>query len=587
MFPVGPCRIPRVTERRDSFEAQNSVSDRAADFSRLLPLVAVLVATGPLLLWGFPAGHDWGWELVRIVEYKEAFATGQLLPFWAVDLYSGWGSPIFLFYAPLFSALASAGAALFGSLLTGATVTLVALTMISAFLVMRMMGALQREDDANALAAGRVAAYVYVLQPYLLADLLIRNANAEYAALCLLPLVFYGVFRLHDRPWPGALLLAAGLGLGILAHNLTALIAMGLALLLTVVLYLPARSRRQVVLAGGGMSLGLLLAAWFWIPALSLTSLVRPELLVEGRYDFHENFLDFRDLWGFGEYFSAGLLSPLILIIALVLAASSRLRLSAWNRRLYWCFLGCSLLAVLLQTAISRPVWEVTPLLPLFQFPWRLMGPLALLTATLAGLVFLGLTGGLRRRSVLLLELLVLGLCIANALPQLARVRSFSPEGRASIEQGMTAEAIGKGRQTATGVNEYLPAGADFAAWSQTPPGSLLVSPPPGLELLAAEESGTRLRLDLEAPSEMRLRLARWYFPGWRASLNGEPIPVEPGSMGEVTMAVPKGRSHLEVHPETPLVRRVGAWVSAVAVVLFLFALGAHSLPWFEPSTSS
>jgi hypothetical protein len=576
-----------VTDQRDWIGAQGDLGGQETKWLRFLPLLAVLVATGPLLLWGFPAGHDWGWELVRIVEYKEAFASGQFLPFWAVDLYNGWGSPIFLFYAPLFSALASAGVALFGSLLAGPTVTLIVLTMTSAFLVTRMMGALPRDNGTDSNAAGRVAAYVYVLQPYLLADLLIRNANAEYVALCLLPLVFYGVFRLRDRPGSGALLLAAGLGLGILAHNLTALIAMGLAVLLTVVLYLPGRSRRQLFFAGGGMSLGLLLAAWFWVPALTLTNLVRPGLLVEGRYDFHQNFVEFTSMWGFGDYFSAGLLSPLILIVALTLATSSRLRLSVWNRRLYWCLLGCSLLTVMLQMAISRPVWELTPLLPLFQFPWRLMGPFALLTATLAGLVFLGLTGGLRRRSVVLLELVVFALCVTNALPQLARVRSFSPEGRASIEQGMTSETIGRGRQTATGVNEYLPAGADFTAWKETPPGSLLVSPPPGLELLATEESGTRLRLYLEATGEMRIRLARWYFPGWRASVDGEPVAVEPGPMGEVTIEVPKGRSNLEVNLEPPLLRRAGVWVSAMAVVLFLLALGAHSLPWFEPPTSS
>ena len=81
----------------------------------------------------------------------------------------------------------------------------------------------------------------------------------------------------------------------------------------------------------------------------------------------------------------------------------------------------------------------------------------------------------------------------------------------------MTGETMGRGRQTATGVNEYLPAGADFTAWKETPPGSLLVSPPPGLELLrATEESGTRLRLYLEATGEMRIHLARWYFPGWQ-----------------------------------------------------------------------
>ena len=574
-----------MTEGRDSVEMRGDRDGREAGWLRLLPLVAVMVATGPVLLWGFPAGHDWGWELVRLVEYKQALATGQVLPYWAVDLYGGWGSPIFLFYAPLFSGLAAAGSVLFGSLLAGPTVTLIALAMISAFLVTRMVGALPEDDSFHKGAAARVAAYVYLLQPYLLADLLVRNANAEYTALCLVPLVVYGVFRLRDRPLLGALALASGLGLSILAHNLTALIAMGLALLLVVVLYLPNRSTSRLVAAGGGVGLGLLLAAWFWVPALSLTHLVRPGLLVEGRYDYHQNFIELKDLWGHGEYFSAGWSSPLILVLAM--AAARRLKLGASSRRLFWCLLACSIVAILLQVAISRPVWEITPLLPLFQFPWRWMGPLSLFTAILASLLFLGLTGGLRRRSVVLLELLVLTFCIANAMPQLVRVRSFSPEGRASIEQSLTAEAIRQGRQSATGVDEYLPARADLAAWKDLSPGSLLLGSTADLEVLSAEEKGTRLRIDLSSPHDTTLRLARWYFPRWRASLDGGPLPVEPGSVGELTMAIPPGRSQLEVVLEPPLVRSIAAWISGLAMVVFLLALGATLLPWFETPTSS
>ena len=148
----------------------------------------------------------------------------------------------------------------------------------------------------------------------------------------------------------------------------------------------------------------------------------------------------------------------------------------------------------------------------------------------------------------------------------------------------MTGETIGKGRQTATGVNEYLPAGADFAAWKETPPGSLLVSPPPGLELLATEESGTRLRLHLEAPRRNADTPGALVLPGMaseRRMVSRYRWSLVP--MGEVTIEVPKGRSNLEVNLEPPLVRRAGVWISALAVVLFLLALGAHSLPWFEP----
>ena len=75
----------------------------------------VLLVSLPLAIYGVPRGHDWSHELVRVAQIQAAFEDGQLPPAWAPDLYHGWGSPIFLFYAPLFATLASLAAGLLGS----------------------------------------------------------------------------------------------------------------------------------------------------------------------------------------------------------------------------------------------------------------------------------------------------------------------------------------------------------------------------------------------------------------------------------------------------------------------------------------
>jgi uncharacterized membrane protein len=67
------------------------------------------------LVRGFPAGHDWSYELVRVAEYAHALADGQVPPYWASNLYTGYGSPVFLFYAPLFVFLASFTSFIVGS----------------------------------------------------------------------------------------------------------------------------------------------------------------------------------------------------------------------------------------------------------------------------------------------------------------------------------------------------------------------------------------------------------------------------------------------------------------------------------------
>lgn len=70
---------------------------------------------------------------MRVSEFREALAAGQVPPYWSGNLYGGYGSPVFLFYAPLFSLL----------------------------------------------AAARVGTVSFVLHPYVLGDKLVRNADAE------------------------------------------------------------------------------------------------------------------------------------------------------------------------------------------------------------------------------------------------------------------------------------------------------------------------------------------------------------------------------------------------------------------------
>ena len=67
----------------------------------ILLLVAVAVTRS---MWEAPAlvaGHSASLDLARLVEFDAAVRAGDLFPTWSPDLYTGYGSPIFQFYAPL------------------------------------------------------------------------------------------------------------------------------------------------------------------------------------------------------------------------------------------------------------------------------------------------------------------------------------------------------------------------------------------------------------------------------------------------------------------------------------------------------
>ncbi|HEX6904251.1 MAG TPA: hypothetical protein VF789_31365 [Thermoanaerobaculia bacterium] len=512
--------------------------------------LAWLAAASFLLRHGFPRGTDWALELVRMAQWRQALAEGQIPPAWAPDLYGGYGSPVFLFYPPLAPALAAVGSAVAASLIT----LLIAVTGAAAM----GLAASATTEDGERAGASRVAALTLVLQPYLLADLLLRNAQAELLALALLPLALTGLLGADRRPHRAALLLALAVALVCLTHPLTALTLM--AILLAGGAFVLRRAAGWGALAAG-IGLGLLLSAWSWLPALVLGSWIRQGELLRDRLDFHRNFLAPGQLIGHAHPFSAGWLGPAALLCLLgVLLAG---RLSGARRRAALAVLlgGAALLA--LQLPAATPVWEAVPWMPLLQFPWRLMGPLAVLSALAAALVFGAFAGSPRVRRVL--EIGVLALALLDALPILRAVRPLPPDVSAGLERNLQPEAIRAFGHRGTVFDEYLPAGADPALWRAGYPGPLLAASD-GVRHRVVRDAGTSAEVEVEAPAGTVALFARWFFPGWTATVDGAEVEVAQGPQGVLAVPVPAGRHRVAVRYRQPEIREVSGWLSLLGL---------------------
>ena len=545
----------------------------------LLPWVAALISCWPLLVSGFPRGHDWPFELVRVAEYQAALLSGQLPPAWAENLYGGYGSPVFLFYAPLFAAGASLCGWLLGSVAGGASACLILLTAISVWTARGMLsaaasaGAPGREAAPGAVSAARMGVCVLVLHPYLLGDKLLRNANSEFAALCLIPLVLWGVLCADSRPRRAFALLSGGLAFSILAHNLMALVAIGLALAAALIVYLSPRRPGVVWIVAGGIGFGLALAGFFWIPALALLTEVRSEELLQGKFDFHHQFKPLVSMFGYGEFFASGWLTPAALLFA-VFAALRRRRPSARASRLLAGCLIAAFLFIFLLSPASSWLWETAPFLPLFQFPWRMAGPLALVAALASTLGATSLLSGASDRRRALAEVVVFALCVANAWPQLSRYAALSPEYRARPETWLAPETIRSGRQSVTVGDEYLPRGASPRVWlEERPRQGPIVAISDAADARIEEDRGTRMVFFVRSESGSRLRLARWSFPGWRMRLDGVPAEISSGTLGSIELEVPAGETRVELVYRPPRVRTIALVSSGLAFLLWIALL--------------
>jgi hypothetical protein len=534
-------------------------------FLNLLPFLALLISSGPLLSLEYPKGHDWIYELIRVSEYKTALAHGQYPPYWAENLYGGYGSPIFLFYAPLFMFIATLGSFVAGSIAGGSKLALLLFSVLGLVGIKKTLQAASGPKTFETEAASRIAAYLFILNPYLVSDKLLRNANAEYTALCLSPLVLYGLLLIGTRPKAGGRILALSLALIICAHNLTALVIMALTIVAAFVLYSQAGPPRltHYWTIIGSIVLGLSLSAFFWLPALYYKNLIRIDQLTTGKFDFRYQFHGLSDFFGFEHFFSTGLLIPLILVCAavcLLLICKRR----EWNgmRFVFLVFAG-SLIFIFLQTRSSIFFWEKMPFMPLFQFPWRMMGPFAIVTSILGGLSFGYFCRGKSTKCIVSAEIIILSLCVINAAPNLKTARALGQNGVDKLAYLIAAETIKTKKLSATVRNEYLPPSADSYVWQVTTPKTdPLLKIAPEIKVMKRSASSTRISFASNAEVPATLEFMRWNFPGWQCVINGEPHVVETNKLGTVVVSVPAGRNQgiLTLHP--PLLRQIGIGLS-------------------------
>ncbi len=371
------------------------------------------------------------------------------------------------------------------------------------------------------------------------------------------------------------------------------------------------KARRWTGLAAGGAALllGLGLSAFFWLPALMEQGYVQMQYVTTGYFDFRNHFLPLDRLFSFdlafnyghdgrpldGLPFRGGLGQAAVLLLAGValLWASWRWwrqpgERRAWDGLAYgWLVLAAAAVLLWLMTPASIGIWEAAPLLKWAQFPWRLLLLLGLLSGLLGGAMLHTL-----RRHRRLAEAAWLGLA---GLSIISATWSLWPEhialsgaefGRAQVfAYEYLSNSIGS-----TVRQEYLPVQVKERPWSS----DLVLSYPEATargawtlegdgRLETIRDQSTYRELAVGGPTTVVLH--SYYFPGWQATLDGQPVEVaaEPGT-GLLRVEVPAGLHRLVVQmAETPL-RQTADLLSQV-VLLAILALAIAGLLRGQPSS--
>ena len=388
----------------------------------LLVLLLCAIAAAPLLKPGYFWGaHDARHDVYFIFEYNRAVSGGDWLARWAPDFSWGYGYPFFLIYGPFTSFLGMLLVRFLGMGYPQAVEMLFAIAILASGLA--MYGYVRSWLGRN---AALVAAVAYVFIPYRLVEVYVRASLAEYVALIWLPLILWGVRSAFESTrlnsgrsilWPivGTALAYGGL---MLTSNLVALIFTPLLAIYALILLLNRLNEEQPIRQWSkesffpliantirvsaaplvGLLLGLLISAFFWLPALAEGSLVNQEQWYGGYYNPELHFVYPHQLfapgWGFGisepgpDDIQQGALSfqlgavPVVLSI-LALIGMRRIR-SGRRRELKFLWLWL-LLAIFLMLPVSVWAWRNIGFVSFAQFPWRWLMLAALPLAVLSG----------------------------------------------------------------------------------------------------------------------------------------------------------------------------------------------------------
>ncbi|MBI5879289.1 MAG: LysM peptidoglycan-binding domain-containing protein [Chloroflexi bacterium] len=555
---------------------------RKPDAPVVLMLALAAFAWLPLATPGyFMRAHDAPHSLFFLQAFDAVIRDGHWWPAWGPHFAFGYGYPLWIFYAPLTYFLGEAFHLLGASLTTAMKLVDLVATLGAT---LAMYGWARRHFGGWGAA---FAALVYTYAPYHLLDLYVRSAAAEYLTFVFFPLALWRWEALVEAPGRRNAILAALVTAGlILTHHGAAFIfAMLLAsyIVFALVVRLRAGGVRWLSLIGHGAAAAVLtlgLSAIFWLPMLLEQRYIVVEQWTSVAYNYQKHFVYlnqfFSPFWGYGYSgegladdmaFQLGLLPVCAAIVALVLPGRQRARTGF--------FLAASALVVIAMSPVSAGFWFAVPIASLVQFPWRLLALSAITLAWLAGAAldgFMAADGRDGMHAALLMIVIALA-SAAYTLPQYTARSLDGESARASVDFELVSYRDRTGYMTwASEQPQRSPLVEEYQSGAPLTR-AVVVSGDAQIEPLYY--GGEVHRLRVRAAGEAVIQFRVYYFPGWRAYVDGQPAALWPaGPQALNTLAAPPGDHTVELRFEHTLVRAVAKGTTVVSLLGMLAWIG-------------
>lgn len=394
----------------------------------------------------------------------------------------------------------------------------------------------------------------FISSPYLFHDLYHRGSLTEASAMLASPWVIWAfVSIIRRKSWRSLATGAVTLGIIFLLHSLTAIMILGVLMVLLVV-ERPAKT--VVVKYLGAILLGLGIASFNLIPAISERHLVSYEnnsLLARGYIDHPIKMSAQFANQGVGEEKSAFLGLSLIctLILLAIMLFSKTFRKNYGKMAIFCLFTAAG--GLYLMTPASAFWWERIVYLRYFQFPFRMLSVVTLVLA-----LGVTVTADYFEKRKWITALLVLTVI----LPPVMGSRYYQTLGY----QYGTTYTVDDPCMSSTWADEYM------SKWTT----KCLTEPRPLVSERTIEvlRDGARL-IELRAHKAGEYEVARYYFPEWKGyTEDGGVIELSPsGEHGLIKFTTTDDNQTVLIRLEKTRASKLGDWASAISILAALILL--------------
>ncbi len=517
----------------------------------ILSIIIILPTIWPLFRSDFFRMHDWT-HVARLVELDVALKAGQIPPRWAPDFGWGYGMPLFHYYSPLPYYLAEL-LYLIKLPAVWAIKAVFALNFIAGFYFMYLWA-----KTFWGKLGGLLAATGFLYLPYRAVDFYVRGTLGELTAMTFLPLLFYATHRMVNSSKPKFIFLTALSLAGIfLSHSPIALFSI---FFISLYFLFHLKSWYKFLFTG---LLAFGLSAFFILPAFLEKDFTIVSKIGTGFFHYSFHFIYLRQLftryWGYGgsilgleDNISFQLGWPQVILAALaglVWLVAFKHNKKAIIAELTYIAIAFSS-AVFLMTFHSKLIWDKLTVLQITQFPWRLLTFAATFTAFASGSLAWLITN---KKPLSLIVGLLIFLTIG------LNFTYFRPEKFSSSETFYYTDRNKIKSETSDALFDYLPVTA-----------------------IRPEHPSDQLfnfdKLDFTAQGPGDYIVNQYYFPGWQAKIDNQPVKIEPDSqLGRIKIDLPSGEHRVEIKLGKTDIQRWSDIISLFSWLVLLIYLIKHA----------